>query len=178
MLAQHLAEAMPQRGSVLSLGGDSAITAALMRTRRDLQITEYDAGAPPFASGSFDYVTLVDVLHRARDPHGMLAEATRLAIRGVVVKDHLLEGIFAGPTLWLLERIRNGGQSASSTLVPPRHFCRAEWDAFFRRGGCDILNWQERLGLYPRPASFLLDRHLHFVASLARGPLRSLAPAG
>lgn len=182
VLAHNLAEAMPHRGTVLDFGyGDGAVAAALTATRRDLQVssddaatrgwghiaaTEYDGEALPFARGSFDYVTLVDVLHHARNPLALLAEATRLASRGVVVKDHLREGLLARPTLRLMEWIGDGGRHR---LSAPNYFDRAEWDGFFRRAGCDILSWQERLGLYPAPASWLFDRHLHFIAVIMQG---------
>ena len=52
-------------------------------------------------------VTFVDVLHHAADPRALLAEGARVARHSLVIKDHLLRGFLAGPTLRFMDRIGN-----------------------------------------------------------------------
>jgi len=186
LLSQHLANAIPGRGRVLDVGcGDGSIALALMSMRRDLEIegvdvlirpkthipvTRIDGSGLPFADGEFDYVTIVDVLHHTDDPAAVLTEACRVARHGVVIKDHLLEGFGAGATLRLMDWVGNRGHDV---VLPYNYLPRAGWEAVFRRAGCTKVSWNEQLHLYPRPASWLFDRHLHFVALMA--PDRSIA---
>jgi SAM-dependent methyltransferase len=180
VLARHLATAIPSRGTVLDLGcGDGSVAIALMQLRPDLKVegvdvfvranaripvTEYDGATLPFEDASFDYVTIVDVLHHTDDPAGVLAEAARVARRGIVLKDHLLEGPLAGPTLRFMDWIGNRGHGV---VLPYNYLDRDDWQGAFYKARLMTLSNVERLGLYPPPFSWLFDRNLHFVALLA-----------
>jgi SAM-dependent methyltransferase len=179
VLATHLAGAIPSRGTVLDVGcGDGTVALELMRLRPDLHAEGvdvmarpkvhiparvYDGETLPFASGGFDYVTIVDVLHHTDDPVVVLREAARVARRGVVVKDHLSEGLFAGPTLRFMDWVGNRGHDV---VLPYNYLSREEWQAAFAESGLRIDSTRERLGLYPVPFSWAFDRGLHFVALL------------
>jgi SAM-dependent methyltransferase len=179
VLAGHLAAKIPQRGRVLDVGaGDGQVAAAVMALRPDLSfegvdvlirpvthipVTKYDGDTLPFADRAFDYVTVVDVLHHTFDPARVLAEARRVATRGVVVKDHLGDGFLGRPTLRFMDWVGNFGHGV---VLPYNYLSRAQWDAVFGRVGLRPASWTERLALYPRPASWVFDRHLHFVALL------------
>jgi SAM-dependent methyltransferase len=181
VLAEHLADAIPSRGHVLDLGcGDGSVAIALMQLRPDLKVegvdvfvrpnaripvTEYDGKTLPFVDGSFDYVTIVDVLHHTEDPAAVLTEAARVARLGIIVKDHLLEGPLAGPTLRLMDWVGNRGHNV---VLPYNYLTRAEWQGAFYRARLNTVSSREKLGLYPRPFSWMFDRKLHFVALLAR----------
>ena len=179
VLSRQLAKAIPGRGSVLDLGaGDGQIAMALMRLRPDLRIegvdivprprtlipvTQYDGRTLPYADDSVDYVTIVDVLHHTTDPAAVLREARRVARQGVVIKDHLREGVLARQTLVFMDWFGNLGDG-----VPmPYHFLsRREWQDEFARSGLELAASNEKLTLYLPPASWLFDRTLHFVAYL------------
>jgi len=177
VLSSHLAKAIPEGGRVLDLGcGDGSIALALMGLRDDLAIegvdvlirpkthipvTRFDGGALPFEDKSFDYVTVVDVLHHTEAPAAVLAEACRVARKGIIIKDHLLDGWLAGPTLRLMDWVGNRGHDV---VLPYNYLTRDAWAAAFSEAGCSVTTWDENLHLYPRPASMLFDRHLHFVA--------------
>lgn len=183
VLAHHLAEAIPTAGTVLDLGcGDGAVAVALMERRPDLKVegvdvmlrptthipvTEYDGETLPFADDSFDYVSIVDVLHHTDDPVVVLKEASRVARKGVVIKDHLLEGLLAGPTLRFMDWVGNRGHNV---VLPYNYLSRREWQNGFVASRLTVQSNQERLGLYPAPFSWFFDRSLHFVALLAPRP--------
>jgi ubiquinone/menaquinone biosynthesis C-methylase UbiE len=123
----------------------------------------------PFANDSFDYVTIVDVLHHTTDPVVMLTESRRVARKGVVIKDHLREGFGAGATLRVMDWVGNRGHDV---VLPYNYLTRAEWDAAFQRAGLRVAEWRDELRLYPKLARFIFERRLHFVAlavTVARG---------
>lgn len=184
VLSRHLARAIPEGGRVLDLGcGDGSVARSLMGLRRDLEIegvdvllrpitlipvTQFDGDVLPFGDRSFDYVTIIDVLHHTDDPAAVLSEARRVARKGVVIKDHLLEGAGAGATLRLMDWVGNRGHDV---VLPFNYLTRARWDDAFRRARLMIVSWEDKLGLYPYPARLIFERHLHFIALTA--PLES-----
>jgi len=179
-LADALANAIPEGTTrVLDLGcGDGQVAVALMRRRPELVIegvdvlvrpvthipvTPYDGVTLPFADGQFDCVTIVDVLHHTDDPASVLAEAARVAKGSVVIKDHLREGLMAGPTLRLMDWVGNRGHDVR---LPYNYLNQNEWAAAFGRAGLGEASRQVKLGLYPVPLSWLFERRLHFVIRL------------
>lgn len=181
VLAAEIAAAIPTGGEVLDLGaGDGSIAAAVMAARPDLkfsgvdvmlrpvrriEVTLYDGKRLPFADQSFDYVTIVDVLHHTEDAAEVLAEAARVARLGVVVKDHRREGFLAGPTLRLMDWVGNRGHDV---VLPYNYLSDTEWDVALARAGLSRASETRQLGLYPAPFGWVFDRGLHFIARLVR----------
>jgi SAM-dependent methyltransferase len=179
VLSNALAAAIPSGGSVLDLGcGDGQVALGLMALRPDLSVqgvdvllrpvthipvTLYDGATLPFADASVDYVTIVDVLHHTDDPAAVLAEARRVARLGVVVKDHLREGLLAGPTLRLMDWVGNRGHDVR---LPYNYLDSGQWSAAFARAGLVRASWADSTGLYGPPLNWLFERKLHFVALL------------
>lgn len=179
VLSQRLAAAIPEGGSVLDLGcGDGQVAVAIMALRPDLDIagvdvlvrpkthipvTQYDGLTLPFADNSFDYITIVDVLHHTDDPAAVLREAVRVARKGVVIKDHLREGLLAGPTLRVMDWVGNRGHDVR---LPYNYLTSRQWHAVFDAAGLLQTDIDEHLDLYPAPLSWVFDRGLHFVAKL------------
>ena len=180
VLGEKLAALFPEGGSVLDIGcGDGTIDVGIMAFRPDLAITgtdimlrpvthipvvEYDGAHLPADDKSVDYALIVDVLHHTEDPAAVLTEAARVARKGVIVKDHLREGLLAGPTLRFMDWVGNYGHNV---VLPYNYLSEAEWQAAFARAGLTVAAWNESVGLYPFPASLAFDRRLHFVARLA-----------
>ena len=191
VLSGALAAAIPGGGTVLDLGcGDGQVAAGLMALRPDLAVegvdvlrrpvthipvTLYDGSTLPFADNSFDYVTIIDVLHHTDDAAAVLTEARRVCRRGVVVKDHLREGLLAGPTLRLMDWVGNRGHDVR---LPYNYLDADQWAVALERAGLARASWTDSIGLYGRPLNWLFERRLHFVALLepvTRGSLnRSL----
>jgi len=179
VLVRHLAEMIPIGGRVLDLGcGDGSIALALMGKRPDLSlegvdvllrpdphipVTLFDGHRLPFDDKSFDYVTIVDVLHHTDDPVELVGEAARVARRGVVIKDHRLKGVAAGATLRFMDYVGNRGHGVR---LPYNYLDDARWEKLFQSTGCTVVQRLDRLGIYPGPFSLLFDRQLHFMALL------------
>ena len=104
---------------ILDVGcGDGELDKRLMKLRPDIQIEgidvlarkyaqipvrEFDGRRIPYSDNSIDIAMLIDVLHHTEDPTVLLAEAQRVARQAVIIKDHCLDGILAGPTLRLMD---------------------------------------------------------------------------
>ena len=177
VLSHALAGAIPGRGTVLDLGcGDGQVAYSLMRLRPDLKVEgvdivpraktlvpvrQYDGVTLPYEDKSFDYVTIVDVLHHTTDPVPVLREACRVARQGVVIKDHLREGFMAQTTLAIMDWIGNFGDGVP---MPYNYLSRDEWQAAFFGAKLEMVTTNEKLGVYLPPISWIADRSLHFVA--------------
>lgn len=179
VIAGHLAALVPRNSDVLDVGaGDGAVAYSLVRRRPDLRaegidvlvregthipVRPFDGSHIPAADRSVGTVLLVDVLHHTDEPAALLREAARVARDAVVVKDHLVQGLLARPTLRFMDRV---GNARHGVRLPYNYLTRREWDEAFAIAGLRVDAWVAQLGLYPAPASWLFDRGLHFAARL------------
>jgi SAM-dependent methyltransferase len=179
LVAELLAPLAPG-ARVLDVGcGDGALASAILELRPDLglqgvdvlvrpqariPVTAFDGEHLPGGEAAWDAVLLVDVLHHTADPALLLREARRVA-RAIVLKDHLLAGWLAGPTLRLMDWVGNAGHGVS---LPYNYWSEARWRAAFAELGLRTAAWQGRLQLYPGPADWLFGRGLHFLVRLER----------
>ena len=182
VLGGVLADLVPHGARVLDVGcGDGSVAVEILRRRPDLELRGLDIETRPGAripvevfdgkriprdDASVDVVLFVDVLHHADEPRALLSEGARVARTGVVLKDHLREGFLAGPTLRLMDWV---GNRPHGVRLPYNYLTRGEWREAFRRLGLRVAAWNEELGLYPRPASWIFERSLHFAARLVPG---------
>lgn len=179
VLSYQLAKIIPNDFHVLDVGcGDGLVAYLIAETRPDIKLrgldvlardrsyipTErFDGEIIPYDDASFDGVMLVDVLHHTHDPMVLLREARRVARKSVVIKDHTLDGLLAGPTLRAMDWI---GNARYSVALPYNYWTKLRWLEAFKELGVEIALWTSTLGLYPWPASYLFERSLHFVARL------------
>ena len=177
LLAERIAAWLPDDARVVDVGcGDGEIASAIAEHRPDVrfvglevkarpttavEVVEFDGRRIPFSDGAFDVALLVDVVHHARDPYALLEEARRVARFGLVVKDHLLRGFLAGPTLRFMDRVGNARHGVD---LPYNYWPLPRWEEAFASLRLETDRWDGRLGLYPFPASLVFDRSLHFLA--------------
>jgi len=178
-LSGHLSEILPKNVSVLDVGcGNGQLAHNINQERDDLAFTGievllrektwipvriFDGRTLPFESASMDVVMFVDVLHHADDPITLLREATRVARKGVIIKDHLLEGVWAESTLRFMDYI---GNARYGVALSGNYWRRREWEQAFVALGMKPVEWRERLRLYPHVLDLFFGRSLHFVARL------------
>jgi SAM-dependent methyltransferase len=179
VLSERIAAVLPRDATVVDVGcGDGLLARKVLDARPDLSVSgidvlirgrthvpvrPFDGARIPFEDRSVDVVLFVDVLHHTDDPMILLAEASRVARRAIVIKDHLLEGWLAGPTLRFMDRT---GNAKHGVALPHNYWTRARWQAAFTSLGIGVESWDERLGLYPKPFDWVFGRTLHFLASL------------
>jgi hypothetical protein len=69
------------------------------------------------------------------------------------------------------------GNAHHGVALPYNYWSRSEWSAAFSAGQLEVSEMKTSLGLYPRPASWMFERGLHFVARLGRAEVpRPISP--
>src|SRR3546814_18338967 len=77
----------------------------------------------------------------------VLGEIARVA-RMVVIKDHLRDGLAAGPTLRFMDWV---GNAAHGVRLPYNYLSHREWQARWAKLDLGASAFVTRLSLYPRP---------------------------
>lgn len=181
-LTHHISDFLPPEATVLDIGtGSGEIALALIKSRPDLTIAGLDVQARPGAAipvqafdgrhipaedDSWDTCMMIDVLHHCTAPRALLGEAARVARASVVIKDHVAAGSFDGFLLRVMDWFGNRGHRVAMTYD---YLSWPKWERMFDEEGLMIVAIERRLGLYPYPFRWLLDRNLHFIARIEIG---------
>ena len=179
VLTGHLKKLIPVNSSVLDVGcGDGRLSVLLREKRPDLVIEGidvlqrdktslpirlFDGRTIPANAASADVVVFIDVLHHTVDPYVLLREAVRVTRKNIIIKDHLIRGFLAEPTLRFMDRI---GNDRYGVACPGNYWHRSQWDEAFETLALTPVDWLENLGLYPKIVDMWFGRSLHFLARL------------
>ncbi|NOT31630.1 MAG: methyltransferase domain-containing protein [Planctomycetes bacterium] len=177
ILAEHLDALLPAGASVLDVGSGDGLLASLVLARRPdlvwsaldtleratthVPVQLFDGRRLPCTDKQHDVVLFVDVLHHAEDPLELLREAVRVARSALVIKDHLREGLAAGPTLRFMDWVGNAGYGVN---LPYNYWSAAQWAHARAELELHVEDERRALGLYPWWADWLFGRSLHFIA--------------
>jgi SAM-dependent methyltransferase len=127
-----------------------------------IPVETFDGRELPLAAKSVDYILFIDVLHHTEAPQQLLREGIRVARRGILVKDHLLQGFLARATLRLMDGV---GNARHGVALPYNYWAPAKWREVFEK--TDLHGaWNTELRLYPIPLDWLFGRSLHFLVRL------------
>jgi hypothetical protein len=101
-------------------------------------------------------------VHHTDDPRVLLKEASRVARKAVILKDHFSQNGFDHMTLRFMDWVGNApmGSSCPTTTPPARN---GKW---YAEAGLEIETVSTDVPLYPAPFSMIFGRGLHFVARL------------
>jgi SAM-dependent methyltransferase len=180
-LVHALSPLLPANATVLDVGcGDGLIDTLIMQGRPDVRVSgidvlvrsrtstavvEFDGRTIPYGAASYDAVLMIDVLHHADSPRGLLEEATRVARDVIVIKDHVSEGWLDDSVLRLMDWVGNAHHGVS---LPYRYWSRRQWRESFAELGLAPRQWNTKIGLYPWPFNWVFERSLHFIAQLTK----------
>jgi SAM-dependent methyltransferase len=178
-LRGHLLGLLPHQGTVLDVGcGDGLLSSllasdlpntqfrgmdVLVREDTKIQVAPFDGVTIPLENKSVDTVMMIDVLHHTENPSVLMREATRVARKTIVLKDHTKTGFLAGATLRFMDWV---GNAKHGVALPYNYLTRRQWDQLFDETGVAVDQWIGRPRLYGRPGDWLFGRRLQFLARL------------
>jgi SAM-dependent methyltransferase len=178
-LAELLSGVLPRSAAILDVGcGDGALDRALLDRRPDLRIEgidvlvrsqthipviKFDGSRIPFPDRSVEVVMFVDVLHHTDTPELLLREATRVASRMVVIKDHHRDGLGAQARLRFMDHV---GNARYGVALPYNYWSQKEWHSVFSNLELTVASSNTDLALYPWPFDYIFGGPLHFLAAL------------
>ena len=151
VLSDWCSKLIPFNSKVLDVGcGDGRLARLIADKRPDISIRgidvhqrkdaamrveTFDGKSIPYAEGSFDVVMFVDVLHHASKPMTLLREAVRVARQAILIKDHLVEGMFAYSTLRFMDWV---GNARHGVALPYDYWTLAKWHRVLDNLGLNI----------------------------------------
>jgi SAM-dependent methyltransferase len=181
VLARMLGDLVPPGSAILDVGtGDGQIAQriaaaqpgttvrgidVMLRPETHIPVDLFDGKTIPLGDKSVDVVTFVDVLHHTDDPDRLIAEASRVARKAVILKDHLAENGVNRLTLRVMDWV---GNAPHGVVLPYNYASRQQWDAWFAAAGLRVDQFTTDIPLYPAPFSAVFGRKLHFVARLTQ----------
>lgn len=179
VLIESIGALVPSGSKLLDVGtGDGQIAKAIgeqqdnvdvtgidimVRKKTHIPVEVFDGTTMPYDDNSVDVVTFVDVLHHTDDPSVLINEASRVARKAVIIKDHLSETSLDHWTLRLMDWV---GNAPHGVVLPYNYAPKADWTRWFGTASLDVDVFNTDVPLYPAPLSWIFGRKLHFVTRL------------
>ncbi len=177
-LVTALDRLVPVGDSVLDVGcGNGAIGAALtarsrsvtgMETRArpscEIPLAVFNGASLPVATDSVDWVMFVDVLHHAEDVGRLVADACRVARRGLIIKDHYGDSAWSRRVLAFMDWVGNRHLDVD---LQDNYLSRDEWASLWSQHGLEVAEITESIDLYPKIVKPLFEHGKHFAARLS-----------
>ena len=179
VLVEEIGALLPPGSDMLDVGTGDGQIAKMIGARQDgtkvqgidimqretihIPVTLFDGTTIPMEDDSVDVVTFVDVLHHTDDPQILISEASRVARKAVIIKDHLSENKLDHLTLRAMDWV---GNAPHGVVLPYNYAPRRDWDGWFEKAGLTTDEFITDVPLYPAPLSWVFGRKLHFVARL------------
>lgn len=123
----------------------------------------YDGKHIPFEDNSFDVCMLVDVLHHSLYIKELLAEAKRVSVSYILIKDHVYKSKFDFKTLKMMDDL---GNKPHGVALEYNYLKEKEWEAVFSELGLTEIRRKTNIPLYPFPFNLFFGRRLHFISLL------------
>lgn len=179
VLVEEIGKMLPANAEMLDVGtGDGQIAKMIgeqqtgttvqgidimKRETIHIPVTLFDGTTIPMDDNSVDVVTFVDVLHHTDDPQILISEASRVARKAVIIKDHLSENKLDHLTLRAMDWV---GNAPHGVVLPYNYAPRRDWDGWFAKASLATDRFVTAIPLYPAPLSWVFGRKLHFIARL------------
>lgn len=135
----------------------------VVRPDSAIEVIQYDGKTLPFADKSFDVVFLIDVLHHADDPVGVLKECARVAKDFILLKDHISDSSYDQVRLEFMDWFGNRPFGIPMTY---KYFTSAQWKDAFKEAGLEPEKLLRKIQTCPPPVQYLLDYDVHLIAKL------------
>ncbi len=128
-----------------------------------IQVDTYNGRTMPYDDRTFDVIILADVLHHEEDPHRLLAEATRVTNRLLIIKDHKLQGPLAQQRIALIDWAANAPYDVPCLY---RYNTLQQWGEWHQRHHLSIERELPTMKLYPPIVNLLFGGRLQYMAVL------------
>ncbi len=161
-------------GLILDLGaGEGYVAEALSNGRRRLLLMDvgpffrvdipgvvYDGSQIPLRDGAVDGVLLSLVLHHAKDPERVIAEALRVARGCVIVTESTYRWQWERRLLEIVDRLANRTRGMAKHYQGPLRFRTvAQWEDTFESQGASVLRSERLNAVGHRHHVFVLSRN-------------------
>lgn len=166
-------------GSILDVGtgsGDIAIEIlklndkinlkgidVLVRENTKITVEKYDGIHFPAGDDSVDLVMFIDVLHHTPDPFTLLKEASRVAKKHIIIKDHNCNNLFQRKVLSFTDWFGNAQYGVNLEL---NFQSKKQWDEYFSALNLKVVEY-EYIKLYPWFTRVIFWKSMDFIVKLA-----------
>lgn len=131
----------------------------LVQPKTAIEVISYDGERLPFGDGSFEVVTISDVLHHCAKPRDVLRECLRVSSMCVLVKDHFRFGPLSNAMLLALDV---AGNAEAGVLVRGTYFSPNEWVDVVRDAGGRMMRLEWPMRIHKAPICYVTRDELQF----------------